>query len=117
MFRLRGPVPECSLPTRGPSMFGSRFYAAFFALFASALAVNAGEPLHVHIDRLITTGQKGYEKQIAPQATDAEFLRRVYLDLAGTIPSPDEARAFLADTDAKKRETLIDKLLASPGYA
>src|SRR5207247_1645348 len=53
----------------------------------------------------------------APPASDAEFLRRVYLDLAGTIPTADEARAFLADTDPSKREKLIDRLLASPAYA
>lgn len=98
-------------------MFGSRFLTALLALFASSLAATAAEPLHVQIDRLITAGQAGYEKQVAPPATDAEFLRRVYLDLAGTVPTPDEVRAFLVETDLKKREKLIDKLLASPGYA
>jgi len=38
---------------------------------------------------------------------DAEFLRRVYLDLTGTVPSPVELRYFTADQDAKKREKLI----------
>ncbi len=52
-----------------------------------------------------------------PRASDAEFLRRVTLDLGGTIPSSDDARAFLADPDPAKREKLIDRLLASPGYA
>ena len=36
-------------------------------------------------------------------ASDAEFLRRVTLDLSGTIPSSDQARAFLADPDGAKR--------------
>jgi hypothetical protein len=52
-----------------------------------------------------------------PQADDAEFLRRIYLDLAGRIPSVAEAREFLADTRADRREKLVDKLLASPRYA
>jgi hypothetical protein len=50
-------------------------------------------------------------------ASDAEFLRRITLDLAGTIPTADQARAFLADADPAKREKLIDRLLASPDYA
>jgi hypothetical protein len=51
------------------------------------------------------------------KASDADFLRRVTLDLAGTLPSSDQARAFFADADPAKREKLIDKLLASPDYA
>ena len=50
-------------------------------------------------------------------ATEAEFLRRITLDLAGTIPTADQARSFLADADPAKREKLIDRLLASPDYA
>src|SRR5436189_5368007 len=50
-------------------------------------------------------------------ATDAEFLRRATLDLAGSIPTADQARAFIADADPAKRATLIDRLLASPDYA
>jgi len=49
--------------------------------------------------------------------TDAEFLRRASLDTIGALPSPDEARAFLADTDPEKRHKLIDRLLAHPYYA
>jgi hypothetical protein len=89
----------------------------FIAMAFIRPPVAAGEPLHVRIDKFITAGQAGFEKQRTVQSTDAEFLRRVYLDLAGTVPNPNESRAFLTDTDAKKREKLIDKLLASPGYA
>jgi hypothetical protein len=52
----------------------------------------------------------------APLATDQEFLRRVMLDLTGRIPSPVEAREFLSDTSANKRERLIEKLIGSPGF-
>lgn len=47
---------------------------------------------------------------------DATFLRRVYLDVTGTLPTAEEARAFLADADPSKRERLVDRLLDSPGY-
>jgi hypothetical protein len=86
-------------------------------LMAFSVAASAAAPLHARIDQLIAAGQHGYEKQVAPPSTDAEFLRRVYLDLAGTIPTPAEVRGFLADADAKKRDKVIDRLLASPGYA
>jgi hypothetical protein len=49
-------------------------------------------------------------------ASDAEFLRRIYLDLAGRIPPREKAVAFLDSTDPTKRAKLIDELLASPEY-
>ena len=52
----------------------------------------------------------------APLADDAEFLRRVYLDLAGRIPSAGEARRFLDDKATDKRQRLVDALLDSPAY-
>jgi hypothetical protein len=58
-----------------------------------------------------------FDKQAAPLATDEEFLRRVYLDLTGTIPTSDAARAFFKDTAKDKRVQLIERLLASPEYA
>ncbi len=53
----------------------------------------------------------------ADLADDATFLRRVFLDTIGTLPTVAEARAFLADTHADKRAVLIDKLLQRPEYA
>ena len=48
--------------------------------------------------------------------TDAEFLRRAYLDAIGTLPKPEEIRAFLADTDPDKRKRLIQTLVERPEY-
>src|SRR5439155_24795860 len=67
-------------------------------------------PLHDQIDALIAAQAKW---PVAPQSSDGEFLRRVYLDLAGRIPALEETRAFLADTSSDKRTVLIDRLLAS----
>ena len=47
----------------------------------------------------------------------AEFLRRVYLDIAGVIPPEDKTVAFLASLQPDKRAQLIDELLASPEHA
>jgi hypothetical protein len=52
----------------------------------------------------------------APLSSDAEFLRRVTLDLAGRIPTVDEVRAFLASHDAGKRDAVIDRLLQSEDF-
>jgi hypothetical protein len=52
----------------------------------------------------------------SPLADDAEFLRRVYLDLIGKIPSYDQTRAFLDSKDPYKRTKLVDELLASEAF-
>lgn len=52
----------------------------------------------------------------SPRTDDATFLRRAYLDTIGTLPTGDEARAFLADTSADKRDRLIDALLSRPEF-
>jgi hypothetical protein len=48
--------------------------------------------------------------------TDEEFIRRVYLDLVGVIPSADKVTAFVASSDPQKRSKLIDELLADPRF-
>ncbi|HVS38365.1 MAG TPA: DUF1553 domain-containing protein [Gemmataceae bacterium] len=50
-------------------------------------------------------------------ADDAEYLRRVYLDVIGTLPTADEARRFLDDRRPDKRARLVDELLERPEYA
>jgi hypothetical protein len=53
----------------------------------------------------------------SPVCDDSTFLRRVTLDVAGRLPTVDEAKAFLADTRADKRDRWIDELLRGPDYA
>jgi hypothetical protein len=52
----------------------------------------------------------------SPAADDAEFLRRVYLDITGRIPTYDQAVAFLDDKSEDKRTKLTDELLSRPEY-
>lgn len=54
-------------------------------------------------------------KRNAP-SSDGVFVRRIYLDAVGRIPSPAEAKSFVEDADQKKRADLIDELLVSEGY-
>lgn len=70
-------------------------------------------PLHARIDQLIEAKADG---PLAAVSSDAEFLRRIYLDLAGRVPSAEETRAFLADASPDKRSALIDRLLASDDH-
>lgn len=86
-------------------------------LVAPPLTLPAGEPLHVRIDRIIDTQAEAESISLAPLAEDAEFLRRVWLDFAGTIPSAEVAKAFLADPNPEKRARMIDQLLSAPTYA
>lgn len=59
------------------------------------------------------------QMQIVPAelCTDAEFLRRLSLDLTGALPTPEVARAFILDPTPNKRERAIDRLLDSPAFA
>ena len=66
------------------------------------------------VDELVGKRLRVMGVAAAPLTTDAEFLRRVYLDVLGRPPLPEETRAFLA---APSRGALIDRLLASPEYA
>jgi len=59
----------------------------------------------------------GNPSTLPPPADDATFLRRVYLDLTGTLPSPEQVRAFVADRHADKRARQIERLLAAEAYA
>jgi hypothetical protein len=74
-------------------------------------------PVNNKIDELV--GAKLKTMGIVPSGLcdDATFLRRTYLDVLGTLPTPEEVRAFLAAKDAAKRERLIDHVLDRPEYA
>src|SRR5262245_31421382 len=69
------------------------------------------------IDALLAADWQRHGLQPNPPASDELFVRRIYLDAAGRIPSAREAAAFLADTAPDKRAKLIDTLLASEGHA
>lgn len=91
---------------------------AWRSLLLGALLIEAGGARAEaggtsEVDRAIDARAGGPS---ASRSSDAEFARRLYLDLAGRIPTADEARAFLAEADAAKRDKLIDRLLAGPDF-
>jgi Protein of unknown function (DUF1549)/Protein of unknown function (DUF1553) len=75
--------------------------------------IDAAEPLHVRIDRLIEAKAGG---SVAAPAGNAEFARRVYLDFAGRIPTIEETREFLADKSPDKRGKLTGRLVNGAEY-
>lgn len=89
-------------------------------LLLGTLLVGAtpGDPsLRTVIDREIDGHLERLKIAPAPAADDATFLRRVTLDLIGTIPTADEVQRFLAETDPAKRSKAVDRLLEDPRYA
>ena len=75
-----------------------------------------GVPRSNFIDELVFSKLKRFHVAPSLLASDAEFLRRVCLDIAATLPPPQRVREFLADTDPRKRDQLIQTLLDSPEY-
>jgi mono/diheme cytochrome c family protein len=68
------------------------------------------------IDFLLVADWKSRGIRPAPLCDDQTFVRRVYLDLAGRIPTREEAEKFLHDSKPQKRMRLVDQLLASDDY-
>ncbi len=68
------------------------------------------------IDKLLAAHLQEHGVSPAPPLNDAQFLRRIYLELGGRIPDYDEARLFLASKKKTKRADLVDDLLESPDY-
>jgi hypothetical protein len=108
---------------KGEAALLVRYEGKFVAVPVTVLNPNPGFawsalPQYNYIDNLNDAKLKRLKIQPSPVVDDAEFLRRVSLDLTGLAPKPDEIRAFLADkTDSRaKRTRAIDQLLASPEY-
>lgn len=68
------------------------------------------------IDDLVLEQLQKLHLKPSPASNDATFVRRAYLDAIGRLPSPEEARAFVADTAPGKDERLADLLLARPEF-
>lgn len=76
-----------------------------------------GEPARTQIDELVQLKLRSMGLVPSGLCSDAEFLRRVSIDLTGTLPKPDEVQAFLADRSTDKRNRKIDELLQRPAWA
>jgi WD40 repeat protein/mono/diheme cytochrome c family protein len=75
-------------------------------------------PAWGEIDKLVAAKWQRMKIEPSEVCTDLEFIRRIYLDLTGLPPSPDDIQAFLSDPHEMrvKRDEMIDKLIGSPEY-
>lgn len=81
------------------------------------LTAQAGPPVLNFIDGHIDSKLKKLRIEASPLCSDADFVRRVYLDLIGTLPTAAEARDFLASQDPDRRMKLVDTLFQRPEFA
>ena len=112
-----GPIPgEAAIMAR----FAERF-AVFSAMIPHSQLTNEQAsrilPVENFVDENVWAKLKQLNLMPSDLSTDAQFHRRVYLDVIGRLPTPDETRAFLSNKDVKKREKLLDALLERPEYA
>ncbi len=88
----------------------------FRANIPLGVPVNNLPPSKNFIDDLVFAKLKKLGIPPSPVCDDATFVRRVFIDVTGRLPTADQARSFIADKDPAKRDKLIDLLLDSPGY-
>lgn len=85
-------------------------------LFVTASIHAATLPESARIDQLLASDWQKHNVQANPAAPDEVIVRRLYLDIAGRIPTVEETEQFLRSNDPQKRAKLIDQLLASDGF-
>lgn len=93
--------------------------AVFTALVPRGEAIPPqGGPAAINdLDRLVDAKLNKLQIVPAPICDDATFVRRVFLDVIGRLPTPAESRGFIADPQAGKRAQLVDALLKRPEYS
>lgn len=95
-----------------------RIFHHLLTLLCLVASVRArGAELHEQIDALLAKDWAAAKVMPAARSSDAEFVRRVHLDLNGVTPTAAETRVFLDDGRSNKRAKLIEHLLARPEYA
>ena len=70
-----------------------------------------------YVDELMLRKWKKLGIAPSPRSTDEAFIRRAFLDAIGTLPTPEEVTAFVADSAPDKRDRLVDRILERPEYA
>jgi hypothetical protein len=80
-------------------------------------AVYDALPRRNRVDELVWNKLQSLGVTPSPPADDSRFVRRAFLRIIGRIPTPDETREFLGDSDPHKRARLVERLLERPEYA
>jgi len=97
-----------------------RFAIIVLAVAAAPADCRAARPASTsvarQVDRAIAAEVFGETTKLAPLVDDPTFLRRVWLDIVGDIPTPAQLTAFVLDPAADKRRTIVRRLLDNPHY-
>lgn len=108
---------------RGEAPILARYEGSYAATILTVMGDRSGftwkePPVHNRIDELVAAKWKRMKILPSELASDSEFVRRVYLDLTGLPPSPEQLRKFLRDRGDQraKRDELIDRLIGSPEF-
>ncbi len=110
--RMLGQPGDCAVMIRYMD-----FSSVFEATVPLGVAIKELPPARNAVDERVFGKLTQLGLPPSPLADDPTFLRRVSIDVAGRLPTPQEAREFLADKDPAKRDRWIDRLLAGDGYA
>lgn len=97
-------------------------YQGNVAIFRSTVPLGAKTPEWNFEEKTVVdkfTSKKWKDLGLVPSdlCSDEVFIRRVYLDITGTLPTPLQVKNFLADKEPKKRDKLVDELLETPEYS
>src|SRR5262249_23851344 len=108
---------------RGEATMLARYEGAYAASTVVSMGDRTGfaweqRPVQNYIDELVDAKLKKVKVQASLLCDDAEFIRRVYIDLTGLPPTADEVKAFLDDKQESKvkRDALVDKLVGSDAF-
>jgi hypothetical protein len=97
-------------------------YQGQVTIFRATVPLGVPTPAYTFEPRTVVdryTLAKWKQLGIVPSGScsDEQFVRRAYLDMTGTLPTPKQAADFVSDPGADKRDRLVDRLLDSPEYA
>jgi hypothetical protein len=90
--------------------------AATVGVIGAPLTAYPAIPRYNFIDEFVFDKLRRFRVIPSPLSSDEEFLRRVCLDLTGTLPPPHRVREFVASRDPRKREKIVDTLLDTPEF-
>lgn len=117
-------TPEGIIHSRGP---GDTYVISYYdnGIFSTQVILPVKKyednqypdvPTPTKVDQHVINKLRKLGIQPSELCTDEEFLRRVSLDMTGTLPAPEEIREFLKDTSTEKRAQKIEELLERPAY-
>jgi hypothetical protein len=97
-------------------------YQGMVAVFRATVPLGVKTPEWTFAEKTAVdkfTSKKWRELGLVPSelCTDEQFIRRVYVDITGSLPTPKDVLSFVDDKDAAKRDKLVDRLLETPEYA